>query len=236
MTTLRVIVLTVAVSVVGVAACAGASQPSPTAPTPVTTAEQAVARVIATEPRLTGITAHDPKAIGKGSWFQVAPASGVGAFVVTVQLGWGDCEAGCIDEHRWTYAVRPDGSVTVVSEEGEPVPDGAWPNPAAAGRTGIAGVATAGPVCPVEQVPPDPACAPRPVAGASVVIRDASGAEAARVATAADGTFFAELRPGDYVVEPQPAEGLMGTAAPQSVSVLDGLASTVQLDYDTGIR
>jgi hypothetical protein len=237
MTTLRALLLTIAVSLFGVVGCAGAAQPSPTPPsTPVTTAEQAVARVIATEPRLVGITAHDPDAIGKGSWYQVAPASGVGAFVVTVRLGWGDCESGCIDEHRWNYTVRPDGSVTVVSEEGDPVPDAAWPNPTGVRGTGIAGIATAGPVCPVEQVPPDPGCAPRPVAGAVVVIRDSSGAEAARVTTAANGTFFVELRPGDYVVEPQPAEGLMGAAGPQSVTVVEGVATTVQLGYDTGIR
>jgi hypothetical protein len=103
-------------------------------------------------------------------------------------------------------------------------------------RTGIAGVATAGPVCPVERVPPDPDCAPRPVAGATIVIRDASRAEAARVTTAADGTFFADVRPGDYVVEPQPKEGLMGVAGPQAVTVVEGVATTIQLGYDTGIR
>ena len=195
-----------------------------------------MARVIAAEPRLVGITRQDPDAIGQASWYQVAPASGVGAFVVTVRVGWGDCQAGCIDEHRWNYAVQPDGTVTVVSQEGDVIPDAAWPNAAAARGTGIAGVATAGPVCPVEQVPPDPDCAPRPVAGAVVVIRDAASAEVARVTTAADGTFFAELRPGVYVVEPQPAEGLMGVAEPQSVTVVDGVATTVQLGYDTGIR
>jgi hypothetical protein len=109
------------------------------------------------------------------------------------------------------------------------------PSPIGAGKTGISGLATAGPVCPVERVPPDPACAPRPVAGARVVIRDASGTEVATTVTGLDGAFFVELEPGDYVVEPQPVQGLMGTAAQQSVSVGDG-SVVVQLDYDTGIR
>jgi hypothetical protein len=56
-------------------------------------------------------------------------ASGVGAFVVSVRVGWGDCQAGCIDEHSWVYAVAPDGTVTVQSEEGPPVPAEAWPAP-----------------------------------------------------------------------------------------------------------
>jgi hypothetical protein len=94
----------------------------------------------------------------------------------------------------------------------------------------------AGPVCPVERVPPDPACAPRAVAGATVVIRDGSGSEVARTVTAPDGSFFVELPVGEYLVEPQPAEGLLGTAAAQNVTVVDGQLASVQLDYDTGIR
>ncbi len=106
------------------AGCAAAStDPSPTPPplpVPVTTPEQAVARVILAEPRLTGIAPRNPDAIGQASWYEVAPASGVGAFVVTVRIGWGDCPAGCIDQHVWHYAVAPDGAVTIVSEEGGP--------------------------------------------------------------------------------------------------------------------
>jgi hypothetical protein len=156
--------------------------------------------------------------------------------VVSVIVGWGDCQAGCIDEHSWVFAVGPDGAVSVVSERGKPVPANAWPSPFGAGRTGIGGVAVAGPVCPVETVPPDPACAPRPVANATLVIRDAGGSEVARVVTAVDGSFFVELPAGEYLVEPQPVEGLLGTAGSQSVSVVDGSAATIQLDFDTGIR
>lgn len=240
MTNIRTILLTVAALTLVAAGCAGTptdASPTPVpVPAPVTTPEQAVARVILAEKRLTGIAPHDPNAIGQASWYEAAPASGVGAFVVNVRVGWGDCQAVCINEHRWVYAVGPDGIVSVVSEAGAPVPDTAWPNATAARRTGIGGTATAGPVCPVEKNPPDPACAPRPVAGAVVIFRDASGAEVARATTGADGTFFADLAPGGYIVEAQPVKGLMGTAGPQSVTVNDGVASTIQLGYDTGIR
>lgn len=220
------------------AGCAGGTPttPSPTPePVAITKPEQAVARVILAEPRLTGITAFDPNLIGQSSWYKVAPASGGGAFVVNVWIGWGDCPAGCIDQHEWVYAVGPDGTVTTVSEKGEPMPDEAWPRATAASRTGIGGTATAGPVCPVEK-PGDPNCDARPVAGATIVMRDASGAEVARVQTGADGTFFADVAPGGYVVEAQPVEGLMGIPSPQGVTVNDGIASSVQLGYDTGIR
>jgi hypothetical protein len=222
-----------------VAGCSGASlTASPTSlPVSVTTPEAAVAQVIAAEPRLTGIAPRNPDAIGQSAWYEVAPASGVGAFVVTVRIGWGDCEAACIDEHVWHHAVAADGTVTVVSETGPAVPDDAWPSPNGAGRkTGIGGVATAGPVCPVEKNPPDPACAPRPVNGAVVVVQDASGTEVARTTTAADGTFFAELPSGFYVVTPHPAEGLLGTPGPPSVTVSDGAVVRIALAYDTGIR
>ncbi len=119
------------VALVLIVAGCGASVPvvSPSPPSSlVTLPEDALARVITTEPRLTGIAPLDPDAVGQASWYEVAPASGVGAFVVSVRIGWGDCQAGCIDEHTWVYAVRPDGTVSVVSESGPPVPADAWPN------------------------------------------------------------------------------------------------------------
>jgi hypothetical protein len=128
-----------------VAACAGATGTSPSAAPsvgggPVTTEEQAIARVIEHEPRLAGIVRRDPDMIGQASWYEAMPASGVGAFVVTVRLGWGDCQAGCIDEHTWVYAVGPDGSVTLQSEGGGAVPDSAWPAPGAGGQAGRTGI------------------------------------------------------------------------------------------------
>jgi len=238
--TLRVgTLLLFVVVLVGGCAGAGASTNASATPIPVsvTTPEAAVAQVIATEKRLTGIAPKNPDAIGQSAWYEVAPASGVGAFVVTVRIGWGDCPAGCIHEHVWHYAVAPDGAVSVVSETGPAVPDDAWPSPNGAGqRTGIGGVVTAGPVCPVEKNPPDPACAPRPVDGAVLVFGDASGTEVARTTAAPDGTFFAELPAGFYVVTPQPAKGFLGTPGPQSVTVTDGAAIRLALAYDTGIR
>ena len=220
--------------------CAGGASGTGSAPTPtarpVVVASDALARVIEHEPRLAGIPAFDSGLIGQSSWYAVEPASGVGAFLVTARVGWDDCESGCIDEHSWTFAVAPDGTVTVMSESGPAIPPDAWPSPIGAGRTGIGGIAVAGPVCPVERVPPDPACASRPVSGATLIVRDPSGAEIARTVTGADGSFLVELSPGEYVVEPQPAEGLLGTAAAQKLVVVDGSIAQMQLDYDTGIR
>jgi hypothetical protein len=74
------------------------------------------------------------------------------------------------------------------------------------------------------------------VDGAVLVFDDAAGTEVARTTTAGDGTFFAELPAGVYVVTPQPATGLLGTPGPQSVTVPDAAIVRVDLAYDTGIR
>ncbi|MGZ3587549.1 MAG: hypothetical protein ACXVAE_00605 [Candidatus Limnocylindrales bacterium] len=109
--------------------------------------------------------------------------------------------------------------------------------PPVAPHAGIAGRVLAGPTCPVERIPPDPACAPRGLIGAIIVITDAHGVEVARVTSTADATYAANLPPGDYILKPQPFSGLMGTARAQAVEVVDGLPGpTVDLTYDTGIR
>lgn len=239
---LRLIVISVAAIMVG--ACGGsasASSPaSPSAPIggPVRTESDAVARVIASEPKFSGITARDPDLIGQAAWYEVTPASGVGAFLVTMRIGWGDCPAGCIDEHSWTYAVGPDGSVKLQSEAGSPVPSDAWPSQPAdvVQDTGIRIKAVAGPVCPVEKFPPDPACAPKPVANATILIADASGRDKGMVMTDASGQAFAGLAPGEYTVTAQGAAGFMNGPEPQQVTVQNGQVTEVTLDYDTGIR
>ena len=68
------------------------------------------------------------------------------------------------------------------------------------------------------------------------MVRDSGGGEVARVTLDAQGFAFVEVPAGGYVVEPQPVDGLMGTAEPTSVTVVDGTATPVTLGYDTGIR
>ena len=112
------------------AGCAGAaSETRTTVNTPVTTTADALARVVEREPRFSGVKPFDTGLVGQSSWYTVEPASGVGAFIVTMRIGWGDCEAGCIGEHRWVFTVAPDGAVALVSERGVPVPADAWPTP-----------------------------------------------------------------------------------------------------------
>ena len=101
----------------------------------------------------------------------------------------------------------------------------------------LRGRATAGPVCPVETLPPDPACDPRSVAAAEIVILNESGESVARVRTVDDGSFTVFLPPGAYELEPQAVEGLMGTASSVIVVLAEGvIPDLVEIGYDTGIR
>ena len=244
---------------------AGSAAPTPSSgrtPTPVPSsiaAAGAAAIVLAQDPRFAEIGARDPGLVGQGSWYEVAPDAA--GWRVTVQVGWGDCPAGCIYRHTWEYVVGFDGAASKIGETGDQLPaasgppasePGASSQPApSAGGSGappvlipssggpwLVGVATAGPVCPVERIPPDPACAPRPVVGAAIVVLDRGGREVARATTGADGTYHVAVPAGSVRVEAAPVAGLMGTPAPIDAVAPVGPGAWLRVDlaYDTGIR
>ncbi len=99
----------------------------------------------------------------------------------------------------------------------------------------VVGVVLAGPTCPVAQSPPDPACDDRPVAGAVLVITDVGGKEVRRVESSREGRFITRLPAGTYVLQPQPVDGLLGTAPPQEF-VVESEPIELVIGYDTGIR
>jgi hypothetical protein len=116
------------------AACGGAAAPtsSPTpAPTeratptpvagPVGTAREAAALVLATNPLFADARELDPNLIGQSAWWASRPLEG-GGYEIEVTVGWGDCPAGCINRHVWTFEVKPDGAVALVGETGDAVP------------------------------------------------------------------------------------------------------------------
>ena len=115
-----------------VAACSTAASPSPSpAPTPrptptpiaatVTSPADAAALVIATNRMFTGTTELRPDVIGASRWWKAEALDG-GGYRIEITIGWGDCPAGCIERHVWTYEVDASGAVELVSETGDPVP------------------------------------------------------------------------------------------------------------------
>jgi hypothetical protein len=120
-------------ALLALAACgpAGAT-PSPTpvptvrpTPTPiaakVTTPEDAATLVIASNPIFAGAAKQDPEMIGASKWWTATPTAD-GGYQIEITFGWGDCMAGCIERHVWTYLVEPDGALELVAEEGDDVP------------------------------------------------------------------------------------------------------------------
>ena len=114
------------------AACGPAASSPPTAapttrptPTPVAatvaTPEDAATLVIATNPVFAGTTQLDPEMIGASRWWTAEPLPG-GGYRIQITVGWGDCQAGCIDRHVWTFEVDPDGTVRPIGEEGPELP------------------------------------------------------------------------------------------------------------------
>jgi len=59
--------------------------------------------------------------IGASGWWE-ASSNVDGSYTVKVTIGWGDCPAGCINQHTWTYRVGRDGGLTLLEESGVPVP------------------------------------------------------------------------------------------------------------------
>ena len=128
-----------AVLLAALAACSasagapGASAPASAAPAspassssagggPVANPDEAAQRVITLDPHFTGLQPKNPDLIGGCCFYEVTTTAD--GFQVNVELGWGDCPAGCINRHRWSYAVARDGTTTLLSDTGEPVPSG----------------------------------------------------------------------------------------------------------------
>ena len=186
--------------------------------------QPAVRRHRTTQPR-----PHRP-----GSWWDAEAVDG--GWRVTVEVGWGDCPAGCIDRHTWTWDVAADGRTAFGGETGTPLADQVLAGLQDASRAqGLGGWAIAGPACPVER-PGDPACAARMVEGAALTVRNAAGVEVASFTTDGSGLFRIPLAPGEYGVDAAPVEGLMGTPGPATVTVDEGNEAWLDVAYDTGIR
>src|SRR5438445_10801356 len=106
--------------------------------------------------------------------------------------------------------------------------------PAAQPGTGIQGTVQAAPTCPVERI--NSPCPPRPLA-ATVVVRDGTGAEVARFHSGGDGRFKVDLRPGTYsLVGLTIGSTSLPRPIPTSATVSQGSYTSVNIEYDSGIR
>ncbi len=122
------------------------------------------------------------------------------------------------------------GVLVGCSEIGIPVDTPAQPS-------GIRGVVLLGPTCPTGESPGahDPVPCVTPYV-ANLIILDAESAVVKRVTSGGDGTFGADLEPGEYVVTPATGPDTYPIAQPVSVTVQPGAYAEIEINYDAGIR
>ena len=125
---------------------------------------------------------------------------------------------------------RSASTATPPAETSTPVP--ATSTPAPAGDSGIEGLVTIGPTCPVQRI--DSPCPDRPYE-AAVIVLDGNRRKVAEVRSDADGRFRVLLPPGAYTLSPQ-SPGILPRAGEQTVTVVPGMLTSVMIQYDSGIR
>jgi len=102
------------------------------------------------------------------------------------------------------------------------------------GESGITGIATVGPMCPVMQV--NSPCPDQPIQ-APVDVLNAGGGLITTFTTDAGGGFTVALPAGTYILRPRSPSGLSMPYAPeQTVIVVAGQFTQVLIQYDSGIR
>ena len=100
--------------------------------------------------------------------------------------------------------------------------------------SGIEGMVTIGPLCPVQRegIP----CPDKPFE-ATIVVEDHGGNEVARVDSDRDGRFRVLLAPGRYSLVPQePNPRVPPYAEEQQIEVTPDAFTQVTIQYDSGIR
>lgn len=110
------------------------------------------------------------------------------------------------------------------------------PTPTPVAKGIVTGKVLLGPTCPVERIPPDPNCAPRPYQTTIRIQPINPSAPYMNISTDASGVFSISLDPGTYMFKPQGGASMPPTCRETQVVVSGGHAQTVNLDCDTGIR
>ena len=98
--------------------------------------------------------------------------------------------------------------------------------------SGVEGSVFIGPMCPVVQEGQE--CPDQPYQ-ADLIITTTNGRVILRFRTDEDGAFHVPLAPGDYVLHPEPGNGI-AYAADQPFTVISGQFTELIVQYDSGIR
>ena len=123
------------------------------------------------------------------------------------------------EDYRFTFRVTGDSAVT----------------PAKTGT--ISGTVTTSPTCPVERIPPDPQCAPKPYATAIKIRAEGSAAVIKTIQSNTSGVFTTSLLIGSYELEAVTQNNATYPRCEKTlVTVKADKTTTANISCDTGIR
>ena len=129
--------------------------------------------------------------------------------------------------------ICPDGSA--VGRTGPRCEFAACPGTTNSKQTIVNGSVTLSPICPVERIPPDPKCAPKPLETDIQVFAVNGDTPIKTVRSRSDGSFNVTLPYGDYTLQP-----VGGNPFPRcsstTLTLQTSLLNNVSLSCDTGIR
>jgi hypothetical protein len=104
----------------------------------------------------------------------------------------------------------------------------------------LVGTISIGPICPVEKIPPDPACLPtaETYKAYPVNIYTSDGKiKIIQLSPSLDGSFSTELPPGNYLAILETANKYIGSSnLPAEVSIVSHENTLLSINIDTGIR
>ena len=102
----------------------------------------------------------------------------------------------------------------------------------------VSGRVVLSPVCPVEHLPPDPACAPKPYKTILQIRSQVNGRVYRTLATSALGTFSLLMAPGRYILQLRQGAYVSKypRCTPVNFVVLPKTALKLLMNCDTGIR
>ena len=109
------------------------------------------------------------------------------------------------------------------------------------GDTGLLkGVINIGPICPVERIPPDPACLPtaETYKAYPVSVWTSDGQKKLQeINPELNGTYKSELLPGNYlIILDKKQYGVGSSNLPAKVSIMANDTTLLNINIDTGIR
>lgn len=135
----------------------------------------------------------------------------------------------CTDEAK----ICPDGSA--VGRTGPFCEFAFCPNITSRSESVISGSVTLSPVCPVERMPPDPQCAPKPFATEIKVFDDNGGKLVKTIQSLSDGSYTLTLPYGNYMLQATGGKTLP-QCSPINLRVQAPTVNNVSISCDTGIR